>query len=302
MKRTLAVTLGFLAAAAAVIAVATWEPWRSHEREHELAWIAAYAAWSDRLDAALAGGDYGPGADCEDSYATEVGAAPARLAAAARIARAGCSQLRNAIALAEPGERDLGDWHAVRDEILTDLTDRRTQVAALGPVPELAAYAAPLAGLRPEVFCWSSSHWEELSEEWRLIRVDEFWPIGLADLERERIHLAPQICDPLDRFFGGDYAPNLNLQSYELAVALVTLAHEAEHLRSPEATEAQVECVAIQRVRDLVRQAGRSKQYEDLMTGLAWDVGYPDQTPEYRTAECHDGSALDVRPESAVWP
>ena len=39
-----------------------------------------------------------------------------------------------------------------------------------------------------------------------------------------------------------------------------------------------------------------------LPWALAWDVGYPAMTPEYRTAECHDGSPLDVRPETALWP
>jgi hypothetical protein len=82
----------------------------------------------------------------------------------------------------------------------------------------------------------------------------------------------------------------------------VTLAHEAEHLRSPDASEADVECVAIQRVRDLVRAAGRSPSYQELMAGLAWDVGYPDLPEDYRTAACRDGSKLDVRPETSIWP
>jgi hypothetical protein len=116
------------------------------------------------------------------------------------------------------------------------------------------------------------------------------------------IDLAPETCEPLHRFFGGDYAPDLNEASFDLAIALVTLAHEAEHLRRHEASEADVECVAIQRVRDLVRAAGRAKPYEDLMAGLAWDVGYPGVPPEYWTARCRDGSRLDVRPATTVWP
>jgi hypothetical protein len=190
----------------------------------------------------------------------------------------------------------------VRDAVLADLTDRRALVASPKRSPELAAEATPLAGTRPEVLCWSSRNWDELAEEWRLIRVDELWPIGFADRATGRIHLAPQICDPLHRFFGSNYAPKLNAESLDLATALVTLAHEAEHLRSPEASEAEVECVAIQRVRDLVRAAGRPRSYENLMAGLAWDVGYPDVPPEYRTAQCHDGGGLDVRPGTSVWP
>lgn len=38
------------------------------------------------------------------------------------------------------------------------------------------------------------------------------------------------------------------------------------------------------------------------MSGLAWDVGYPNELPEYRTESCHDGGRLDVRPETTIWP
>ncbi len=301
MKRTLFVTLGLLVVTAALISLAAWEPWKSREREHEVAWIEAYAAWSDRIDAGLSSGDYLPGAECEEEYAREVGDPPGRLAAAAEIVLAGCKRLRNSIAASDL-QAGSEEWYSVRDAVLADLTDRRARVASPERSPELAAQAASLAGTHPEVLCWSSTNWHELAEEWSLIQVDELWPIGFADQEGGRIHLAPEICGPLHRFFSGSYAPNLNDDSLVLATALVTLAHEAEHLRSPEFTEAQVECVAIQRVRDLVRASGRKRSYEDLMTGLAWDVGYPNVPPEYRTAECHDGGALDVRPETSVWP
>ena len=301
MKRTLLVPIGLLFVTAGLIGLGAWAPWESREREHEVGWLTAYAGWSNRIDAGLSGGDYAPGANCEAAYAEELGEPPARLVRAAALALAGCRRLQQSIAESELAAGS-SEWYGVRGSILADLTDRRTRVAAPEQSSELAARAAALAGEHPEVFCWSSTNWEELSEEWRLVRVDELWPIGFADPKGGRIHLAPQICEPLHRFFGGNYAPNLNLQSLELATALVTLAHEAEHLRSPEASEAQVECVAIQRVRNLVRGAGRARSYEDLMTGLAWDVGYPNVPPEYRTAECHDGSVLDVRPDTSVWP
>jgi hypothetical protein len=301
VKRALLVTFSLLFATAALISLAAWEPWKSREREHEIAWLVAYAAWSDRIDAGLSGGDYTPGANCEQTYRNEVGDPPPRLVPTARIALDGCRRLRYSIAGSDLGGGRV-NWYDVRPSVLADLTDRRTRVALPDASPELAARAAPLAGRRPEVFCWSSTNWEELSVEWSLIQVDELYPIGFADPASARIHLAPQICEPLRRFFGGNYAPNLNAESLDLATALVTLAHEAEHLRSPGSSEAEVECVAIQRVRDLVRAAGRERPYENLMAGLAWDVGYPDEPSEYRTAQCHDGSALDVRPGTSVWP
>lgn len=193
-------------------------------------------------------------------------------------------------------------WFDVRNRILGDLTERRRRAESPAASQQLAHHASPLAGSPPESFCWSRANWEDLNEEWAILANDELWLLGFADSDTNSMHLAPEVCEPLHRFFSSDYAPNLNEASLELANALVVLAHEAEHLRSPNASEAAVECVAIQRVRDLVRAAGRGRAYENLMAGLAWNVGYPDMPPEYRAAECHDGSALDVRPETSVWP
>lgn len=299
MSWRLLLPVGFLALFAAVLAVAAWEPWASQERERELAWLEAYAAWSDRIDAGLDGGDSYAAANCAETYAAEVGEPPARLAGAGRIALAGCRRLSRSVTSTSG---DPGGWGDVRHEVLADLTERRTEAAAPARSRELAVRAAPLADTRPEVLCWTSADWDELNEEWQLIDLGEFWVVGFADADTDRVHLAPHVCDPLHRFFGSDYAPNLNEESLVLAEALVTLAHEAEHLRSPDAPEADVECVAIQRVRDLVRAAGRGQAYEDLMTGLAWDVGYPDVPPEYRTARCEDGGELDVRPATTVFP
>lgn len=300
MKRTLLVVLGILGLFGVVVALGAWEPWASKERERELEWLAAYAAWSDRVDAALENEDDTGAASCDTSYELQVGEPPPRFVGAGRIALDGCRRLRDAL-----GVRDYDlayRWFDVRDDVLADLTERRTEAAAPASSAELASRAGPLAGTTPEVFCWSSTHWDELNEEWQLIDRDEFWVIGFADPGTDRIHLAPHICEPLDRFFGSRYAPNLNQESLDLAVALVTLAHEAEHLRSPDAPEADVECVAIQRVRDLVRDAGRGTGYENLMTGLAWDVGYPDVPEEYRTERCRDGGPLDLRPATTVFP
>jgi len=298
--RLLLPPLGLLVLLSAALAIGVWQPWVSEERDRQLAWLEAFAAWSDRVDTALDDEDAATATACEKAYADDVGTPPSRLAAAGRVALAGCRRMRQA--LGAGNYETAYEWFGVRYDVLSDLTDQRTEAAKPRPSAELAAHAGPLSGTRPKVFCWADTQWVELSEEWRLVDVDDLWPIGFADRETDRIHLAPEICSPLERFFGGDYAPNLNQESLDLAAALVTLAHEAEHLRSPDASEAEVECVAIQRVRDLVREEGRSSAYEDLMTGLAWDVGYPDVPEEYRTESCHDGGPLDVRPETAVFP
>jgi hypothetical protein len=292
--------LGLLCAVVAAIVVGALEPWKSHEREHELEWIEAFAAWSDRIDTAYFDANDAVASKCASAFSAEVGEAPKRLRRAKQLALEGCAALRRSIDSGDLDDAD--DWYALRDDVIADLSDRRAAVAAPTRSAELEAAARPYAGRDPIVLCWSDKQWDELSEEWALISVDELWPIGFADPNTGQIHLAPEICGPLGRFFGGNYAPHLNEESLDLAIALVTLAHEAEHLRSPEASEADVECVAMQRVRDLVQTEGRSESYIKLMGGLALDVAYPNNPPKYRTKRCHDGGALDIRPETTVWP
>jgi hypothetical protein len=127
-------------------------------------------------------------------------------------------------------------------------------------------------------------------------------PVARSARTSGRIDLSPVVCDPLRRFLRSRYTPFLNLQSYQLAEALVTLAHEAEHLRHPEAAEDVVECYALQRVRAIVRDAERRPSYQKEMAGLAWEVGYPNTSDEYRTEDCRNGGPLDLHPRSQAWP
>ena len=137
MRRALLVTLSLLAITAGLISLAAWEPWRSREREHEVEWIKAYVAWTDRVDTGLSEGDYGSrSATATRRTRREVGDPPARLVAASRIVLAGCGRLRDAIAADEPSERQLAEWYDVRDAVLADLTDQRTRAAAAGAVAE----------------------------------------------------------------------------------------------------------------------------------------------------------------------
>ena len=305
MKQALGGGLGSLALVSALVAAFAWAPWESRTREHEQEWLRGYVAWNAEIDRALESGLNPAAVGCEQRLRTLAGASPPRLARAMDAALEECRALRRSVVDDPAGQLPadvIQRWSALRSRVAAELVDARAASARLRRVPLLAERAAPLAERKPRVLCWPDSDWRELNEDWAQLRTDEFWAAGFADLEHGRIHLAPEVCDPLQRFFGGNSAPNLNIESFELAEALVTLAHEAEHLRSPRAPEADVECVAIQRVRDLVRDAGRARSYADLMTGLAWDVGYPDMPPEYRTTRCRDGSRLDVRPGSTVWP
>jgi hypothetical protein len=248
-----------------------WAPWDSDTRERELEWLEDYASWSEQ-------------ADCS-SFDAVVGASPSeRLRPLARVARERC------------GADDL-KW-----EIRSVLIESHSASAPTTNEPALARAVEPLVREHVRVHCWREEDWTPLAEDLNAVARDEFWLAGFADPSTGRIHLAHVVCEPLRRFFKTPYAPYLNQQSLDLAQALTTLAHEAEHIRDPAAAEAVVECRAVQRVRDLVLAEGRSRGYAGELAALSWDVSYPLNLPEYRTEQCRDGGPLDEHPESSVWP
>jgi hypothetical protein len=169
--------------------------------------------------------------------------------------------------------------------------------------PTLGRMASRIAGHKVRVSCWSEDDWEVVSAEWQAQggRKD-WWPAGFADPDTDSAHLSSHVCEPLSRFVYGRYEPFGNTQSLELAEALVVLAHEAEHLQDPGASEARVECLAMQHVREMVTRSGRSASYADEMAGLAYEIAYPHLDKTYRSRHCRNGGRLDRHPDSNVWP
>jgi hypothetical protein len=298
LKETLIVLAIGAAAIGAAVVVWQREPWKS-ERERELEWVRAYVAWRDEVDrAALL-----PASRSRDCAARLPEPPSARTREAAVIAERACGALARTLPFQTPPPDTLEEWVASHDEIVSQLLAGLLERTPPESAPRLVQAIEPIAGARAEVYCWDGDEWTQLAGEWEyLLAREEFWVAGYADPPRSRIHLDPTVCAPLQRFFGTSYAPFGNTASFELAEALVTLAHEAEHLRRPEASEAEVECAALQRVRGLVTAEGRSPAYADEMAGLAWDAGYPLQHEDYRDERCADGGPLDLHPETDVWP
>jgi hypothetical protein len=298
-----AVVLGIVA----MVGLAAWQEAHPGKYERELAWVESYVQWRDEIDDTLDNRDTAPALRCERRLLelTDT-ASTATLVEVKLAALGGCRRLRaeiHAAGGAELEERVYDDWYATRYAVLGKLADDRERTARPRPAPLLARHVAPYAGRMPVVLCWPEREWSDLSRQWSLVKGDEFPGIGgFAEPDRGRVHLAPIECDRLKRFFGGNWTPSGNEDSFLLASALALLAHEAEHLRSPHASEAEVECVALQRVRDLAGGAGRSPSYAELMAGLAWEVRYPVLVAEYQTETCHDGGPLDLKPHSKVWP
>jgi hypothetical protein len=169
--------------------------------------------------------------------------------------------------------------------------------------PTLGRMASRIAGHRVRLSCWSEDDWEVVSAEWQAQGGrEDWWPAGFADPSTNSAHLSSHVCRPLSRFVYGRHEPFGNTQSLELAEALVVLAHEAEHLYDPEASEARVECLAMQDVRELVTRSGRSGSYASEMAGLAYDIAYPHLDSTYRSRHCRNGGRLDRHPDSEIWP
>ncbi len=280
MKGALLAALSVAVVMAGLVGTSAWHPWSVDQRERELPWAQALARWSANTR---------PGT-CRARFDQAVGPAPTeRLEPVAALARRRC-----------PGPQNAHDTHWL---IVGRLIDIHRQNAETLAENDLAKLARAISGGRARVHCWTEEDWNTMAEQYALFDSgDHLEPIGIADPAARRIDLAQAVCDPLRRFFRGSYAPWRNTESYHLAFMLATLAHEAEHLRSPYASEAEVECFAVQRVRSLVAGAGRSLRYQREMASLAWDVGYLDLPDEYRTDRCRDGGPLDLHPGSNVWP
>ena len=260
-----------------LVGLFAWSPWDDEQRERELAWVRGLAEWRETNAGSR-------GAPCERRFDERVGLPPTgRLEPVARVGRRTC--------------RGRSPW-----AVANTLIDAHSDSAHTVLDDDLSRIAASIADVPARVYCWREDDWTALSEHYVLLVRDEFWLAGVASPALSRIDLSHSVCDPLRRFFHTSYSPFLNLQSYELAEAIVTLAHEAEHLRTPRESEAVVECHAVQRVRALVREAGRRRAYQAEMAGLAWEVGYPQQFADYRTRDCRDGGPLDLHAGSRVWP
>lgn len=281
MKGALFAAFGTILVAAALVVVAylwpTGEP-KGALKDSELAWIADYYDWSNR-----------------DGSCRSVPAGPTdRFRGIARRARAAC--------------RGQVGWDRVERAISARLFLRRplpVGTAALGESyvdPSLARVGARIARRALRVRCWSTGDWARVNRELGIIYpAEDYWAVGRAE-PGGIVHFEDGICRTLRRFFGSSYTPSRTIDRAELAEVLLVLAHEAEHERDFTNSEAEVECYAIQHVRDLVRDAGRKKSFGDDIAAWAWEISYPRGDPVYATARCRNGGPLDLRPKSDVWP
>jgi hypothetical protein len=87
--------------------------------------------------------------------------------------------------------------------------------------------------------------------------------------------------------------------------ALQAVAHESYHALGYRA-EATAECYGMQSLWYVARRLGASTNEAEALADWYWRYRYPawrtSPHPQYWSAQCRDGGALDLRPRSHAWP
>jgi hypothetical protein len=167
--------------------------------------------------------------------------------------------------------------------------------------PRLSRVAGKLAVQRVEVRCWSESEWRPMLREWNA------YTLGASDIAGfvnggMREYIAPEYCATLARFVYQHWRPSTPAGLEDVADAVELLAHESDHLLSPSADEAQVECHAVQNIPHLARALGASPSYAARLAVIYWEDLYDSRSSEYRTKECRRDGLYDLHPETSLFP
>jgi hypothetical protein len=289
IRNALFVLAGALALMAALIALFFWSPW---EGPTELDWLSSYEAWSEGVEASLQAGTAVSRASCESTFDDRVGDPPSeRLKPASQAVRRGCAEISPE------------GWQGAQADVMRALIDTHSAVAPPRYRPDFSELANSSVGVEAKVYCWRPEGWAPFLEHYAVVRGDDETRLkGVADPARSRIDLEPGVCAALGRYERRIRPLEISYQNFELAEALVVLTHQAEHLKSPSASEAEVECYAVQHVRPLIRAAGWGPGFQTEIALHAWDLGYTQLPPHFRTPACRNKGPLDRHPSSNVWP
>jgi hypothetical protein len=273
---------------AGLIALFAWSPW---VKPTEVEWLGTYRAWSDGIDASLHAGGTVSRTTCEATFDDEVGNPPKeRLQPVASAARRGCAALSP------------GGWWDGRSDVVRALIDVHDDLLPPRQRPALSQLARSSVGVRPAVYCWQPAGWAAFYPHYEIVRGGyETSLSGIADSRRNRIDLDPAVCGALGRYLRRIRPSALSYENVQLAEALAVLTHQAEHLKTPSASEAEVECYALQHVRPLVR-TGWDAAFANEIALHAWEISYLALPQQFRTPACRNGGRLDRNPRSSAWP
>ena len=279
---------GSIAIVAALIALFAWEPWADPT---DVEWLGSYRAWSDGLQGSIEGGLVVSRADCEEQFDEEVGN-PAQ-----KALRPVAAAARGACAAPTPA-----GWRKGQTDVVRALMDAHDDLLPPRRRRDLTAIVRSGVGVQPDVYCWQPAAWATFFEQYAIVRGGlETSLMGIADRARNRIDLDPGVCKSFGWYVRRERPTALSYENFEIAQAIVVLTHQAEHLKGPSASEAEVECDAVQHVRPLVR-AAFDADFANELARQAWELSYLRLPPDARSPGCRDGGPLDRNPRSSAWP
>jgi hypothetical protein len=272
-----------------LIGVFAWSPW---VKPTEVEWLGAYESWADETEASLDAGLLVSRAACESAFEDEVGDPPqARLEPVAAAGLRGCANPSPA------------GWRRTQADVVRALMAMHGELMPPRERRDFSEIVHSSVGVRASVRCWQPEAWASFSEHDAIVRGGEETSLkGIVDGARSRIDLDPGVCAALGRYLRRIRPSAVTYQNFELAEALVVLTHQAEHLKTPSASEAEVECYAVQHVRPLIRAVGWDERFATEIALHAWEIAYLQLPPQFRTSACRDGGALDRNPSSDTWP
>ena len=128
-------------------------------------------------------------------------------------------------------------------------------------------------------------------------------PADVADIKRkvcQRLQDFPKVRTSA-KFACLDTPSRCDASVVNEAIALDVLAHESWHLEGNQ-NEAVTECYAEQTVGFVATKLGSDDVQARGLARLVHLLVYPQMPDEYRSGECRDGGALDLRPASPAWP
>jgi hypothetical protein len=157
----------------------------------------------------------------------------------------------------------------------------------------LAEIASEIAGRDVDVHCPGLlARLADVSAHAGTVFFDEQGrPASFTDLDEET-------CSELERFAGGKTGQG---EDEQVARALHVLAHESSHLAGVR-DEAAADCYGLQRTAFVAERLGANPAEAERLARLALAERAITAPADYRSSECHDGGALDLDPDSPVWP
>jgi hypothetical protein len=184
------------------------------------------------------------------------------------------------------------------------LTDGLGMDVATGLDPTLSRAASVLAGRAAIVRCWSQRDWQrhtaKLTKEFPGMGTLGPWRSYTSRNLRE-INVPPAICAELASLVGRQATIRRDASADARAWSLESLAHEAQHVAGI-LSESQAECYGMQETPRAAGLLGLTQREGRYLARAYWKRWYTRLEPPYSSTDCRNGGALDLHPDSDVWP